>query len=33
MKELNIYTTDKEKIQKRVKDENLIDIYNKKIIS
>ena len=33
MKELNFYTTDKEKIQKRVKDENLIDIYNKKIIS
>ena len=33
MKELNFYTTDKEKIQKRVKDANLIDIYNKKIIS
>ena len=32
MKELELYTTDKEIIEKRVKDVDLLDVYNKKLI-
>lgn len=32
MKELGFYTIDKEKIEKRVKDEDLLNVYNKKLI-
>ena len=33
MKELGLYTIDKEKIKKRVEDVELLDIYNKKLLS
>lgn len=32
MKELDLYTIDREKIEKRVKDVNLLGVYNKKLI-
>ena len=33
MKELGLYTIDKEIIKKRVEDVELLDIYNKKLLS
>ena len=32
MKELRLYTIDKEKIKKRVEDVELLDVYNKKLL-